>query len=86
MRVLRHIERSTAKYALLSTYLRTDVNTEPFVLVQGHHINLMRPPYCLKDPVRLYSEDHFDMYMGLWELGKEGLLGNCTAQQQQLGK
>ena len=86
MRVLRHIERSTAKYALLSTYLRTNVNTEPFVLVQGHHINLMQPPYCLKDPVRLYSEDHFDMYMGLWELGKEGLLGNCTAQQQQLGK
>jgi len=69
LRVLRAMEHSGARYLLASTYLRTKVNTKPYVLVQGHHINLLEPPYCLRDPIRIYGEDHDDMYMGLWELG-----------------
>ena len=80
LRVLRAMERSGARYLLASTYLRTKVNTKPYVLIQGHHINLLEPPYCLRDPIRIYGEDHDDMYMGLWELNplnNRPLLGKC---------
>ena len=80
LRVLRAMERSGARYLLASTYLRTKVNAKPYVLIQGHHINLLEPPYCLRDPIRIYGENHDDMYMGLWELSPlddRPLLGKC---------
>eukprot|EP00937_MAST-01D_sp_MAST-1D-sp2_P003163 g3163.t1 len=89
LRVLRAVQASAARYLLASTYLRTDVNREPFVLVEGHHINLLRPPYCLRDPLRLYAEDHHDMYMGLWDLqatdergARLPLLGSCEGEER----
>ena len=41
------------------------------MLALGHHVNLFRPPYCLRDAARLYSEGAVapDLYLGLWELG-----------------
>jgi hypothetical protein len=34
----------------------------------GHFVNLLRAPYCLPDPLHLYSDYTGDMYLGLWDL------------------
>ncbi|KAJ1413735.1 hypothetical protein B484DRAFT_435109, partial [Ochromonadaceae sp. CCMP2298] len=68
--VLAHLAASGARYALLTTYLRADENRKDFVFGMGHLVNLLRSPYCLPDPLRLYGDYTGDMYLGLWDLQK----------------
>ena len=56
---------SKAKFLLATTYLHVDndnnVNSNPnlreFRLLLGHEVDLMRAPYCLMPPLRLYFDD-----------------------------
>jgi hypothetical protein len=66
--VLHTLANSGARWALLTTFLRADENQIEFVFGQGHHVNLLRAPYCLPDPLRLYGDYTRDMYLGLWDL------------------
>jgi hypothetical protein len=68
IKLLQTIDRSGAKYVMLTTYLRADENQADFVLAFGHKINLFRAPYCLRDPVELFLDGELDGYMGLWQL------------------
>lgn len=54
---------------MLTTYLRADENYRDFVLAMGHHVNLFREPYCVKDPFKLVSDDDVDLYLGMWRIG-----------------
>ena len=69
LRVIRNIEASGARFAMLTTFLRARKdNTKEYTLAKGHDINLLVYPYCLRDPLRLYLDHRDDMYMGVWEL------------------
>jgi len=69
MHILNKISQSGASWTLLTTYLRADDNNREFVFGLGHLVNLFRPPYCVRDPVRLYLDGlHGDMFLGLWDL------------------
>ena len=81
--VLDHLRASGARWLLTSTYLRADDlgTSDDFVLASGHKTNLLRPPYCARDPERLYRDapDTDDQYLGLWDLAKGPVLGPCDA-------
>ena len=71
---------------MLSTYLRADDNTgRDYVLALGHHVNLFRAPYCVRDPLRLYGETgQNDQFLGLWELDGRPLVthdGPCLGER-----
>ena len=68
LRLLRRFEQSGAKFLMATTYLRADENDRDFVLAFGHKINLFRPPYCMRDPIRMYVDGEADMMLGLWEI------------------
>jgi hypothetical protein len=72
IQALRNFAVSGARFVMATTFLRPGAqeNGRGFQLALGHHINLLAAPYCLPDPVRLYSEEGPDMYMGLWETGE----------------
>ena len=75
--VLRHLFQSSASYLLTSTYVRADDFDSSYILANGHRTNLLRRPYCARDPSRLYLDAHADQYLGLWELGAGEVLGDC---------
>ena len=75
--VLRHLFQSSASYLLTSTYVRADDYDSSYILANGHRTNLLRRPYCARDPSRLYLDAHADQYLGLWELGAGEVLGDC---------
>mmetsp|Transcript_12544 Transcript_12544/g.33058 ORF Transcript_12544/g.33058 Transcript_12544/m.33058 type:complete len:346 (-) Transcript_12544:28-1065(-) len=75
--VLRHLFQSSASYLLTSTYVRADDFDTSYVLANGHRTNLLRRPYCARDPSRLYLDAHADQYLGLWDLGAGEVLGDC---------
>ena len=75
--VLRHLHASGAAYLLTSTYVRADDYDSSYILANGHRTNLLRRPYCARDPSRLYLDAHADQYLGLWELGAGEVLGDC---------
>ena len=60
------------KFLLMKTFLRADDNNREFALAQGNLVNLFRPPYCASDPVRLWRDDIFDSFVGLWVSGLVG--------------
>ncbi|CAM9425819.1 unnamed protein product, partial [Phaeothamnion confervicola] len=67
--VIDNVERSGARLAMMSTHIVADENRNNYLLAQGHRINLLRPPYCLRPPEQLYREEvDTDRYMGVWEL------------------
>ena len=81
---------SGAKWLLTSTYLRADDadRKQGYVLASGetawealnstgHRTNLLRPPYCARDPLRLYLDAHPDQYLGLWDLDEGPILSDC---------
>ena len=86
-RVLHHLATSGARWLLTSTYLRADDlrDKRDFVLANGHRTNLMLPPYCARDPERLYRDapDTPDQYLGLWDLAKGPLLVDCATDPTQ---
>ena len=55
---------------MATTSVRLDGNMDEYSLALAHRVNLLRPPYCLKDPLRLYRDDDDvpDAYLGLWRL------------------
>jgi hypothetical protein len=71
MRLLRRFERSGAKYLMATTYLRANENDKDFVLAFGHKVNLFRPPYCMRDPLRMYVDGEADMMLGLWQIADD---------------
>ena len=79
LRVLRNIEGMYKKrtgLVMLSTRLRADQNLASFVLAIGHPVNLFRPPYCVRDPLRLFRDSRgqhgfSDYFMGLWRVGPD---------------
>ena len=75
--VLRHLHGSGASYLLTSTYVRADDFDTSYVLANGHRTNLLRRPYCARDPSRLYLDAHADQYLGLWDLAEGEVLGDC---------
>ncbi|KAH8055850.1 hypothetical protein JL721_10165 [Aureococcus anophagefferens] len=50
-----------------------------FVLASGHKTSLLKPPYCARDPERLYRDapDTPDQYLGLWDLAKGPVATGC---------
>lgn len=86
---LATLAASGARWLLTSTYLRADdlAGTGAFVLASGHRTNLLRPPYCARDPERLYRDapDTPDQYLGLWDLRKGPLLVDCGTDPTQRG-
>ena len=77
--VLRHLFQSSASYLLTSTYVRADDFDSSYILANGHRTNLLRRPYCARDPSRLYLDAHADQYLGLWDLAEGEVLGDCDA-------
>ena len=75
--VLRHLHASSAAYLLTSTYVKADDFDTSYVLANGHRTNLLRRPYCARDPARLYLDAHADQYLGLWDLRAGEVLGDC---------
>lgn len=79
---LRHIHASGARWLLTSTYLKADELARgggDFVLASGHKTSLLKPPYCARDPERLYRDapDTPDQYLGLWDLAKGPVATGC---------
>ena len=79
---LRHIHASGARWLLTSTYLKADelaTGGGDFVLASGHKTSLLKPPYCARDPERLYRDapDTPDQYLGLWDLAKGPVATGC---------
>ena len=75
--VLRHLHGSGAAYLLTSTYVKADDFDSSYILANGHRTNLLRRPYCARDPDRLYLDAHADQYLGLWGLAEGEVLGDC---------
>jgi len=75
--VLKHLRASGARFLLTSTYVRADDFEPSYVLANGHRTNLLRRPYCARDPDRLYLDASADQYLGLWDLEKGEVLGAC---------
>ena len=75
--VLKHLRASGASYLLTSTYVRADDFDSHYILANGHRTNLLRRPYCARDPSRLYLDAHADQYLGLWDLADGEVLGDC---------
>ena len=75
--VLGHLFQSSASYLLTSTYVRADDFDTSYVLANGHRTNLLKRPYCARDPERLYLDAHADQYLGLWDLRAGEVLGDC---------
>ena len=71
LRLLKRFERSGAKYLMATTYLRADENDKDFVLAFGHKVNLFRPPYCMRDPLRIYADGEADMMLALWQIADD---------------
>lgn len=76
LELLRRVERSHAKYFMATTSIRLTQNFDDYTLLNGHKINLLAPPYCLRDPIRLYKDSSAenlaaDTYMGLWEIRED---------------
>ncbi|GMH50713.1 hypothetical protein TL16_g00845 [Triparma laevis f. inornata] len=69
LNIISKFENSGAGILMLTTYLRADENYRDFVLAMGHHVNLFREPYCVKDPFKLVSDDDVDLYLGMWRIG-----------------
>jgi hypothetical protein len=73
LKLLNLIEKSNMKYFMATTALLLEKNPTNFNLLQGHKINLMKAPYCMTDPIRIYLDNEgysgsHDCYMGLWEI------------------
>ena len=74
--VLSHLIHSGARWLLTSTYLRADDlapsddddDSTSFVLANGFHVNLFRPPFCAPDPLRLYRDASYDQFLALFDL------------------
>jgi len=82
--VIKNVQTSNARYFMATTYIdfgtvsatnKHSDNFEDFIQVMGRPINLMKPPYCLRSPLRFYRDEGFlagqhttSWYMGLWEL------------------
>ena len=75
--VLRHLFQSDASYLLTSTYVKADDFDSSYILANGHRTNLLKRPYCARDPSRLYLDAHADQYLGLWDLVEGEVLGDC---------
>ena len=75
--VLRHLHGSGAAYLLTSTYVKADDFDSSYILANGHRTNLLKRPYCARDPARLYLDAHADQYLGLWDLRAGEVLGDC---------
>ena len=75
--VLRHLHESGAAYLLTSTYVKADDFDSSYILANGHRTNLLKRPYCARDPARLYLDAHADQYLGLWDLRAGEVLGDC---------
>ena len=75
--VLKHLRESGASYLLTSTYVRADDFDSHYILANGHRTNLLKRPYCARDPARLYLDAHADQYLGLWDLAQGEVLGDC---------
>jgi hypothetical protein len=45
------------RYFMATTFINTEdgENLRDFRLLLGHRINLFKPPYCIRDPIRLYQ-------------------------------
>ena len=84
LKLLRQVDAlaraGKARYLMATTYLRADHNNDDFLAAAAHHPNLFRPPYCLRDALRLYHDGGQDNYMGLWELSPDTpLIAVCRA-------
>ncbi|KAJ1445759.1 hypothetical protein M885DRAFT_548925 [Pelagophyceae sp. CCMP2097] len=81
---LAHMTAAGAGWLLTSTYVRADdlaaLGRAGYILASGHRVNLLKPPFCARDPVRLYLDSGRDQYLGLWDLSQGPLLGDCDAQ------
>ena len=92
IKVLARFEQTGAPLLMMTTYLRADANLDPYVLAQGHPVNLFRAPYCVRDAERLYRDNGRDIYMGLWANGpgRESLMdpgaGFCLGAGGRLGR
>ena len=80
--VLRHLHSSSASYLLTSTYVKADDFDSSYVLANGHRTNLLKRPYCARDPSRLYLDAHADQYLGLWDLAEGEVLGDCSDRRR----
>ena len=71
------------RFMLAKTFLRTNANHVDFQLAFGSLMNLFKPPFCLADPERLYHDDFYDSYLGLWRVAGvaslSGMHGDSTA-------
>jgi hypothetical protein len=61
---------------------KANENENEYLLYNGHKINLFEWPYCLKDAVDISKDGEEDLYIGLWDMGKEGL----RRRRDNLGK
>ena len=59
-------------FVLLSTFLRSNNNLSTFPLASGHFINLLRYPYCMKDPALIIQDGVDDMFAAVFEGGRVG--------------
>lgn len=73
LKLLNNLVESGAGYLLTSTYLEADENLDSYVLANGHKINLLRPPYSLREPDLLFRDSSDDQYLGLWDLQSSSL-------------
>ena len=70
----------TPVYVMLTTYLRGNGNEdEEYLLATGHKINLFKYPFCVKDPISMVYDGVPDMFLGLWKVEEEGILGAFDA-------
>ena len=72
VRFFENVHQSGARWFAATTYLRTDDNyaQRNFHLITGgnNFPNLMRPPFCLADPVELLYDGYLGRYVGVWDL------------------
>ena len=68
VQLLRNVQSMRPKFLLAKTFLRTDANQRSYRLAHGELVNLFKPPFCLSDPLRLFHDDFFDAYLGLWKV------------------
>ena len=78
VRFFENVQQSGVRWFAATTYLRTDDNyaQRNFHLITGgnNFPNLMRPPFCLADPVELLYDGYLGRYVGVWDLHERPFL------------
>lgn len=68
MKLLRKLLLSGAGWLLLSTQIRCSENYKEFTLFLGHKINLLKQPYCVRNPTELRLDNGNSTYLALWDI------------------